>query len=132
MRHALASLLLAILSFPLIAPVVLAKTASELPSCCRHSGKHRCAMADMNGARGMSTGPAARASQPKCPLFPEAQVVPAYSRTMLLTGAPRMGAPRFCAPTTARPDGHGPRTAFCDSVRKRGPPSNPYQTNRIS
>jgi hypothetical protein len=121
MRRALASLLLALLSFPLIAPLLLANTASDLPSCCRRNGKHRCAMADADGPVGTPDTTALMAGQPKCPLFPKAQVVPADSKS-LVNGALRVGAPLLLTLTISMPDDHRPRIAFRDSVRKRGPP----------
>jgi hypothetical protein len=132
MRRALASLLLAILSFPLIVPVLLANTTSDLPACCRRNGKHRCAMKDMSGPDGMPDGPALNASKPKCPLFPKAQVGPSCSKTILISSARRVGAPHLVTVTTARPDDRRPRIAFRDSIRKRGPPSSLDHTNQIS
>jgi hypothetical protein len=129
MRRVLASLLLAILSFPLIAQILLANTASDLPSCCRRDGKHHCHMEDMGGSEHTPDGPALKATQPKCPLFPKTQVVPVYSKTMLITRALRVGTPHLVNLTIARADDHGPRIAFRDSVRKRGPPSSLDQTN---
>ncbi|MCU1258919.1 MAG: hypothetical protein JWO80_1804 [Bryobacterales bacterium] len=131
MRRAFASLLLAIFSFPLIAPSLLTNAISELPSCCRRGGKHRCAMAEKSGQVGTPNGPVLNASQPKCPLFPKAQVVPA-SKTILLSGAPRVCAPYLFYLTTARHHDHRPRIVSRDPIRKRGPPPSLDQTNRIS
>ena len=132
MRRAFASLLLAVFSFPLIAQSLLANAVSELPSCCRRSGKHRCAMAEKSGRVATPDGPALTAAQPKCPLFPAAQAVPAHSKTILLSGVPGVGAPNLFSRTTARPDDRRPRIVLRDPVRKRGPPPSLNQTNHIA
>jgi hypothetical protein len=122
MRRAFTWLLLAVLSFPLIAPVLLANTASRLPSCCRRTGKHHCAMVDTADRDGLPAGPSAQMSRSKCPLFPTVQVIPAYSKIILVRRAPRLGVPYLLNLTTARHDDHRARIAFHGSLRKRGPP----------
>jgi len=123
MRRALASFLAAVFSFPLIAAAVHAHAASDLPACCRRNGKHHCAMADMARQGELPAGPAVTASQPKCPLFPQAQIVPAGSKTILPGAAPRVGAPHLFRLTVASADHRCPRLASRGSVQKRGPPS---------
>jgi hypothetical protein len=76
MRRALATLLLALFSFSLISPAVLASDPeSNLPACCRRDGKHRCAMmgAMMAMQSESPSGPALQAA--RCPSFPGAGAV---------------------------------------------------------
>ena len=68
MRRALATFLVAMFSLPLIAPVLLADTDSNLPACCRRGGQHHCAMSNIAD---QSFGTGMRAVQPRCPLFPK-------------------------------------------------------------
>ena len=74
MRRALASLLLALFSFPLMLPMLRADAASSLPSCCRREGKHKCSME--SGSADTPSGPALRAMQLKCSNYPAASTVP--------------------------------------------------------
>jgi hypothetical protein len=129
MRRALALILVALLSFPLIAPVLLANTASDLPACCRRDGKHHCAVVDEANQRDLPASQSVKALQPRCPLFPTTGVVPAYSKTTLLSVTPRVGAPRLFYLTIAKPNDNRPRIALSGSVRKRGPPTSLNQTN---
>jgi len=75
-RRVFAALLLALCSYSLISPIVLASAASDLPACCRRDGKHRCAMADMQSAS-LSRDAGARLASPKCALFPHGATLPA-------------------------------------------------------
>jgi hypothetical protein len=74
MRRTVASLLLGLVSFPLIAPLLLADTDSDLPACCRRDGKHHCSMglgsvgsAETSMTDRESSGPAVNPIRPKCP-----------------------------------------------------------------
>jgi hypothetical protein len=74
MRRFLASLLVALFSFALISPAVLASDAEDrLPACCRRIGRHRCSV--MSSEAGASSGPAVHAG--RCQLFPHGQAAPA-------------------------------------------------------
>jgi hypothetical protein len=117
MRHTLASLVLALVSFPLIAPMLLANAASNLPACCRRNGQHHCAMADGDAGAGL------RANQPKCPFFPKAGAVPAITKIILLGTAPRASAPYFSGVAIATPDRQLVCIAWRDCLRQRGPPT---------
>ena len=67
MRRFAAIVLAALLSFPLIAPALLAADQdSRLPACCRRNGEHRC---------GMSSGPASGTTlqNARCAAFPSPQ-----------------------------------------------------------
>jgi hypothetical protein len=131
MRRPLASLLVALLSFPLIAQLLLANTASELPTCCLRTGKHHCAGADLNGKAEAPNGPSLQAIQPRCPLFPKGPVVPAFSKSMVPSVGPRALAPHLVGSTGVRLPDDRPRNASRGSVRKRGPPICLNQSHRI-
>jgi hypothetical protein len=62
MRRALASLLLATISFPLIAGTLFADLESKVPACCRRNGAHHCSMTGQPAQRGGFHGPADFAS----------------------------------------------------------------------
>jgi len=119
MRRALATFLLAVFSFPLIAPAVFADAESNLPECCRRGGKHHCAMMmDQTPATGVSV----RSIPPRCPLYPGAPATPA--------GQLVAGLKSSCA-TFAAVVGHsaihvrteaGYRVSLSRSSQKRGPP----------
>jgi hypothetical protein len=65
-RAGLASLLLSVFSFLLIAPLALANSEPALPVCCRGTGKHHCALASHRA----SSGAGISSSGEKCPYFP--------------------------------------------------------------
>jgi hypothetical protein len=117
MRHALASLVVVLVSFPLIAPLLLANAASGLPACCLRNGKHHCTLPAVDAS------PSLRANQPKCPLFPKAGAVPAFSKIMVFGAAPIAGAPVFAGAPIAGRDQHIVSVVLRHSERKRGPPS---------
>jgi hypothetical protein len=119
MRRALATLLIAVFGFPLIAASIFAQAASDLPACCRRAGKHHCSMP---GQRDSTGGPSVTATQAKCPLFPSTQTVPSYTRTILLAAAPRVGAPHLAGLTMAAVDGGYPCITLRNTIQKRGPP----------
>jgi len=74
MRRTLAMLLMALFSFSLISPVVLASDPeSNLPACCRRGGKHHCAMMAMQSES--PSGPSVQTGG--CPLFPSPGAIPA-------------------------------------------------------
>jgi hypothetical protein len=129
MRTALSSLLIAVFSFPLIAPVLLANTTSDLPSCCRRNGKHGCAMVDIADREGLPASPNVQASRPKCPLFPKAGFVAVSSKTTVLSVSPRVGPPHLFHLAIQKKNENPPRIAFRGSAPKRGPPAIPDQTS---
>jgi hypothetical protein len=119
MRRAITSVLLALFSFPLIAPVLLANVASDLPACCRRDGKHHCGMADPQES---PSGHAVRATQSKCPLYPKASSVAGDSQTVLSSDAPRVGAPPLFRSSRRMASHDTTLVALRGSVQKRGPP----------
>jgi hypothetical protein len=119
MRRALASFLLAVFSFPLIAPAIFADTESQLPECCRRVGKHRCAMTmDESPSDGVSL----RSMQPRCPLYRGALSTPAgrYAAILKTSGA-IFGAIVSHAAIQLQVEA-GYRVSFSRSSQKRGPP----------
>ena len=124
MQRTLASLLLALVSFSLIGPLLVADTASNLPACCRRDGKHHCAMLDMIDRQDSPADPAMKAVQTKCTLFPRAVVVPAYSKIVILSAPPRVGPPTFLSSAAQVPSENRPSIFSGASVNKRGPPTN--------
>ena len=89
MRRALASILLALLSFPLTAPALLAFADSALPACCLRHGEHHC----VDGGAG-GTDPLTGVIQPKCPLYPNSPVAASCLRHERFSASrPRIGTP---------------------------------------
>jgi len=117
MRRLLASALLALFSFLLNSPLILAWGAdSNLPACCRRAGRHGCAMQAQS-----SSGPAVRA--PRCASFPGAQTIPSSSKTALL---PNLRTIAQGVPVQASPAQQAEslrHVAFDLTGQKRGPPS---------
>ena len=121
MRRVLSSVLLAVFSFPLIAPVLLAKSDSDLPECCRRGGQHHCAMSNMADHAAET---AFRAIQPKCPLFPKAGVAAASFQNGLPGSAAQIGALPVLRLAKRKTIENIPQIALRGSTQKRGPPSD--------
>src|ERR1041384_748053 len=69
MRRTWAILLLALFSFPLISPAVLASDArAKLPACCRRDGQHHCTATASTGGPGLQAA--------RCFSFPSAKAAP--------------------------------------------------------
>ena len=122
MRRSLASLLVVLLSFPLIAAAFLANPDSSLPACCRANGKHHCAMADRGSAAESSGAPSWKAIQSKCPLYPGTLGVRTFSGASLHSRGLRAGKLHLVRLTVARPAENRPRLVSRGSICKRGPP----------
>jgi hypothetical protein len=110
----LASLLLAVFGFSLIAPALLANEDSNLPACCRRLGEHRCTIAASQGASFI---------QERCPHFPSGSASLAASGTAAVT--PSQG---FFASLAGHPAAHAQtearyRVSFSRAWQKRGPPA---------
>jgi hypothetical protein len=118
MRRALASLLLAVFSFPLFAPALFAGEAN-LPECCRRSGKHHCAMA-MNDAP--ASGVAFGSMQTRCPIYPGAPATPASVFVAILKSASVVFGALVSHPAIHIRTEAGYRVSFDRSSQKRGPP----------
>jgi hypothetical protein len=124
MRRALASLLLALFSFPLIGPMLHADDDSSLPSCCRRNGKHHCSP---GGSTGLVSGdtassPALKAIQPRCSNYPLMIAVPRGSSVAFLKNAPSIGASLVSYPSVEARTEAQYRVSFSRSRQKRGPP----------
>ena len=120
MRRAIASLLLAVLGFPLITLASLADPRPELPACCRRDGKHHCASAAAEQAS--PVGAVIQGVQPKCPFFPNAGAVPAGSKIAVVAIPASMVAGNHFSLRTEDPSCRQPRTAVRGFEYKRGPP----------
>jgi hypothetical protein len=118
MRRALASILLTLLSFPLIAPL-LANTDSSLPACCRRNGKHHCSMMSMGSP---APGPAVRAVRPRCPYYPAGNTVPCEPDVALPGISPAVFALLFSRQAGQARTAAGYRLSFSPSHQMRGPP----------
>lgn len=129
MRRALASLLLALFSFPLglpiAGPMLRTDAASSLPSCCRREGKHRCSMESGGDSGGAETasGPALLAIQPRCSNYPSASTVPGSWNIALLKNSPSIGASLLNYPSVEAQTEAQYRVSFSRSRQKRGPPA---------
>jgi hypothetical protein len=110
----MAGLLLAVFSFSLIAPALLADEDSNLPACCRRLGEHHCVMAASGGASFI---------QERCPHFPSGSASLAASgmavaRSSQAVFAAVLSHPAAHAQTEARY-----RISFSRAWQKRGPPA---------
>jgi hypothetical protein len=113
-RRIMAGLLLAVFSFSLIAPALLADEDSNLPACCRRLGEHHCVMAASGGANFI---------QERCPHFPPGSASLAASGMVAVTPAQAdfaaiVSHPAAHAQTEARY-----RISFSRAWQKRGPPA---------
>jgi hypothetical protein len=117
MRRVLASLLLAVFSFPLIVPI-LRVDASSLPSCCRREGKHHCSMDSAStNQEGMSP------IQPKCSNYPTTIAVRGNSNVALFKHSPTISASLLSYPSLQARTEAQYRVSFSRSRQKRGPPA---------
>jgi hypothetical protein len=119
MRRALASLLLAVFGFPLIAPAVFADAGSMLPECCRRSGKHHCAMT-MDDAP--LTGVSFRSAHSRCPLYPGISATPAGEYVAVLNGSGAIFGVLVSHPAIHVQTRAVYRVSFSRTRQKRGPP----------
>lgn len=119
MRRALATFLLAVFSFPLIAPALSADAASNLPECCRRGGKHHCAMAMEDAS---ATGVSFRPIQPRCPLYPSAPATPVGELAVILTKSCAIFGLVISHPAIHLQTEACYRVSFDRSSQKRGPP----------
>ena len=121
MRRAITTLLLALFSFTLITPVLVAN-ASALPDCCLRDGKHHCGMADMGDQPLSPSGKAWNGVAPKCPMYPRAGNVASDSQLVLHDNSPRLVAPSALRTKATNANESYSRIALRGSAQKRGPP----------
>jgi hypothetical protein len=118
-RRISAILLLALFSFSLISPAVLAADPeSSLPACCRRNGKHHCAMMAIEAAS--SSGPSLQAAP--CASFPSIRAVPTSAATGLLKTPAAVFASVLSRPAAHPQTEQLLRNSFTLSGQKRGPP----------
>jgi hypothetical protein len=119
MRRALASLLLALFSLPLIVPVPRAD-ASSMPSCCRREGKHRCAM---HSAAANLEGPALLPIQPECANYPSTIAARGNASIAFFKNPPSICVALRSSLAVEKPTAAPYRITFSRSRQKRGPPA---------
>jgi hypothetical protein len=120
MRRALASFLLAVFSFPLIAPALFVDAEANLPACCRRDGKHHCAMTMDEAAP--ATGVSFRTVQSRCPLYPGAPAAPVGRYVAVLRSSGAVFGAIVTHPAIHFQTEAGYRISFGRSSQKRGPP----------
>jgi hypothetical protein len=115
-RRIMAGLLLAVFSFSLIAPALLADEDSNLPACCRRLGEHRCALAN----------PASQGAsfiQERCPHFPSGSAALAASEMASVTPSQAVFAAIVSHPAAHAQTEARYRISFSRAWQKRGPPA---------
>ena len=121
MRRALATLLMALFSFSLISPAVLAPDPeSNLPECCRRGGKHHCAMMAMQ-----SESPSGPSVQPgRCFFFPDAAAIPG-SPAVFVLGLPQAVSTRLLIQSAFLSETKTLcLSSYSRAGHKRGPPAS--------
>jgi len=117
-RRALASLLVALFSLPLILPLLRADVASSLPSCCRREGKHRCSM-DSKSKYQEGLSPI----QPKCSNYPATIAIRGDWNVAFLKNPQSVCASLLHYSSTPAQTEAKYRVSFSRSRQKRGPPA---------
>jgi hypothetical protein len=120
MRRALASLLLALFSFPLIVPILRADAAPSLPSCCRREGKHHCSMGSETATQ---EAPALAPVQAKCANYPAASGVPFRGNLAFANNSLSICASLVTYPSVEARMEAQYRVSFSRTRQKRGPPA---------
>jgi len=118
MRRALALLLLAVLSFPLIAAPLFVEALPGVPACCRRSGQHHCEAAGTGSA---NNSPAATSA--RCPSWPGPAIASRQLKAPLPAVAVQTSSPLLSQPGLFTSHARPFRAAVKDSIKKRGPPS---------
>jgi hypothetical protein len=122
MSRAITFVLLALFSFPLIAPV-LANDATGLPACCRRDGKHHCGMSEASAQKELPDGRTLKAAQSKCPLYPNTGGPAGNSQSAFVSDSTAIGALLVFRSGLQQSSEEFSRIALRGSVQKRGPPS---------
>jgi hypothetical protein len=127
MRRGFASFLLALLSFPLIAPAWVARAGSSLPSCCRRNGQHRCKMGSLDSDaetidKESTSDSAVNAIRLRCPYCPAALTIRAGSNVALVQDQTTTFLPLF-SHLAAKTHEARYRVSFNQSRQERGPPA---------
>ena len=114
------SLIAALISWLLIAPLFAMDTESSVPACCRRAGKHHCAMRGMERLGGGVPG--FRSVSEKCPLFPASTGAVHHSAFKPEAGG-RFSDEVVLQPVLAHRILARVKTSFSRSHQKRGPPA---------
>lgn len=120
MRRALASLLFALFTFPLIVPMLRADADATMPSCCRREGKHHCSMGHATVSQ---DGPAVDAVRPKCSSYPTTSASPGAWNLAILRNFTSIGASLLSYPSAEARTEAQYHVSFSRSRQKRGPPA---------
>jgi hypothetical protein len=131
MRRALSFVLPALLSYPLIAPIIIAKSDSNLPACCRRTGQHHCSMPASVSLETMGAdvtmadagAPAIRPDLARCPNYPVATSFSGESRVASAANAQGIYASLVSHPAIQTQTEARYRVSFSRSRQKRGPPA---------
>jgi hypothetical protein len=123
LRRITAILLLGILGSPLVVPATSGDRRLKLPACCRPDGRHRCSMMDRAERAGSASGPVARPSQAKCPLFPTGDAIPSHAQGSLPRPAVAIGAALAAGIALASPARVRVFSGESHTHLVRGPPS---------
>src|SRR5262249_12099286 len=100
----------------LITPLLLAYSRSDLPTCCRRDGKHHC------GTPANDQVPAFRNLQPRCPLFPKPNAVPAKSSLAIVAIRSKVAPADRVQLGIQLPSCGSVQKVAPGAERKRGPP----------
>jgi hypothetical protein len=117
MRRALATFLLAVMSFPLVGAPLFVQALPGVPACCLRNGQHHCEAA---GIGSFSGGPAVVSA--RCPLWPGPAIASREIRTPLPAARPQIGSPLLRRPAFFASCPRPFRPTAKDSSKKRGPP----------
>jgi len=115
MRRALASLLLALFTVPVMVPILRATSAPSVRACCRLNGAHQCSMASTQESPSDSI-------RAKCAYYASAVGVPFASNVAMRNGSRAVFASLLRQPAAPTRTVARRRVAFSRSRQKRGPP----------
>jgi hypothetical protein len=118
MRRAIASLLVALFSFPLIASLIVVSPGTELPACCRRAGKHHCQMAGSESSGQSGAG----LLQARCSFFPQTQFLPVGSASIPRPDSHRIADVSLSAIKLLGSAAYVPCLRLIETAPRRGPP----------
>jgi len=121
MLRASAILLLALFSYALISPALVADATSSLPACCRKGGAHHCAMNTPDQSD--DSDGSLQSVHSKCPMFPGSTAAPGHTSAVTMRPSSLFFAAILSHPTAHAQTNAHYRVSFSRSWHKRGPPS---------